>query len=355
MLSPGLAEAATIHVENNGRDSYGSADNVLPCGSARAPAPKKGPCRSIRQAMANAVDGDTILVGPGRYALDLDGNGILGEPGEESGSYPCGSMIEITKKLTLVSRAGAAATVLDGARLVHEVVKISAADVVFGKPEQGFMVTGATEGLIPTNPCTSLEGAVYTAASNVTIAGNIVFGNDGFGVYLSGNGHLLKDNLAFANYLGGFRVASSATTVKRNVASVNGYDGFSVGATSGLSMEGNVASANTRFGFYSQGADFTGATAVGNVGFGFVVDGGGMATTITASNIYGNNDTPDAGTGTGLTNCGLYNHSGGTVDATGSFWGTATGPGPNPADRACNEPGNVTLTAPHSTHAFPLP
>ena len=66
----GIVLANTLSVANNGLDS-------ATCGSSAAP------CRSISQAIANASEGDTIVVGPGRYG-DLNGNRIFGEVGEET-------------------------------------------------------------------------------------------------------------------------------------------------------------------------------------------------------------------------------------------------------------------------------
>src|SRR5512132_1509340 len=60
----GSVVADTLTVANNGLDSD-------TCGSSAAP------CRSISQAIDNASEGDTLVVGPGRYG-DLNGNRILG-------------------------------------------------------------------------------------------------------------------------------------------------------------------------------------------------------------------------------------------------------------------------------------
>ena len=67
-LSPRAASAATLLVANNGVDSP-------TCGPAE-------PCRSLARAIANAVAGDTIVVGPGRYG-DLNGDGTLGNAAGE--------------------------------------------------------------------------------------------------------------------------------------------------------------------------------------------------------------------------------------------------------------------------------
>src|SRR5262245_14686348 len=66
------ANAATLRVANNGVDGAG-------CGTTTSP------CRSLSRAIANAVAGDRIIVGPGRYG-DLDRDGTFGESGEETGA-----------------------------------------------------------------------------------------------------------------------------------------------------------------------------------------------------------------------------------------------------------------------------
>ena len=47
--------------------------------------------------------------------------------------------------------------------------------------------------------------------------------------------------------------------------------------------------------------------------------------------------------------CGLFNGTGTTVTATDNFWGAVTGPGPDPADQACNGSGSSTVTTPFAT------
>jgi hypothetical protein len=98
ILAP-CTQAATLYVANNGVDGPG-------CGA------KETPCRSITQAIALAVPEDAIVVGPGRYG-DLDGDGTVGETGEEIGSPGCGCMLSVNKSVKLTSSDGAAATVID--------------------------------------------------------------------------------------------------------------------------------------------------------------------------------------------------------------------------------------------------
>ena len=90
---------ATRHVANNGIDGAG-------CGTAASP------CRTITQGIANATEGDTVMVGPGRYG-DLNRNGSLGEPQEETPEPGCDCALAVNKGVVLISSDGAAATVID--------------------------------------------------------------------------------------------------------------------------------------------------------------------------------------------------------------------------------------------------
>lgn len=95
------AETGKLHVENHGVDSPTCGD-------------KKAPCRSISQAIDNAAPNDGIVVGPGRYG-DLDGDGSFAGIGEEQAEAGggCFCMIKVDKPLSIESRDGANATVLD--------------------------------------------------------------------------------------------------------------------------------------------------------------------------------------------------------------------------------------------------
>ena len=65
----GTSFAATRFVSNHGVDGP-------TCGDAATP------CRSITRGITNAVAGDTIEVGPGRYG-DVDFDGAFSSPGDE--------------------------------------------------------------------------------------------------------------------------------------------------------------------------------------------------------------------------------------------------------------------------------
>ena len=143
---------------NNGVDSAS-------CGTST------NPCRSITQAIANAADGDRIVVGPGTYG-DLNNDGVLGNsPGEENPGFP-GCMICVNKSVTLVSSDGAAETVIDARDVpnLSENVAITANNVKFGAAGQGFTVTNVLTLADQENP----TFGITTGSDQVTIEGNRV-------------------------------------------------------------------------------------------------------------------------------------------------------------------------------------
>src|SRR3990172_4361461 len=231
-VAAGAVNAATLHVANNGSDND-------TCGAP------SGPCRSISRAITNAIDGDTVVVGPGRYG-DLNGNGTF-EPGlgEEAAevSFGCICMIKVNKSLTLKSTDGAGATVLDvGGADVRGAV-IDANGVVFGERRHGFtIVNSRREALL-------LGGST----ENVTLAGNVAIrngtnGNDAF--FIQGSGHTVSDNEAINNARSGFGIHGSGHAVSNNVA-ISNLQGFEV--DNGV-FTGNVANANRTHGFVVNGS-----------------------------------------------------------------------------------------------------
>jgi hypothetical protein len=336
-LGPGAASAVTLHVASNGEDSDG-------CGA------EGSPCRSINRAIANADRGDTIIVGPGRYG-DLDGDGAFDGAGEETAPAECGCMINVNKQVTLQSRDGAGVTVLDAGHADVNVLQVSigASDAVVGGREKGFTLTRGQVGLIfPFHPV------------DATVQGNLAVRNarDGFVVF--GTGARLTSNLAIANGENGFFVSAALFELTGNLAVANGVDGFAV-ANRGLvgsDLRGNRAVANRSHGFAiggGAGGDVTVSNnaALGNHRFGIALFTDKV--TITKNNIYGNN----AEAFNGLTNCGLHMAVDGSLDVTNNFWGSADGPGLDPADAICN-PGEAGIDSePFATREFrisaPLP
>ena len=384
-VSGSTIEAATLHVANNGVDGAG-------CGTVAAP------CRSISKAIANAAPKDTILVGPGVYG-DLDANGAFtpatGEEAAEVG-VGCDCMVNVSKPLTILSRDGADATVLDASQVVT-VVKITSSNVVFGAPRRGFTLwRGLSGGVIvsapadvkvagniakfngtacPCPPGTLGAGFSVTGGTGHALTGNLSANNNGQGFQVDGSGHALKENLVVDVSQAGFFIIGSGHTVHRNSSNNVGGAAFAFDGTgheitdnvaaasggvqisgTGHTVEGNVASGNYGGapGFFIAGSSivFRRNAARGNEGPGIHVNSGSTGIAITRSDLYGNGRTDAAA---GVTNCGLFNDSGTTVIATRNFWGAPTGPGLDPADDVCNGPGSTTVTTPFATGEISVP
>lgn len=322
----------TLHVANNGQD-------IANCGV------RPNPCRSISRAISNAQPGDLIVVGPGRYG-DLNGDGVLSGPGEEAGEIVsgCECIVNVHKRLTILSTDGASATVVDagfgtlgGSSFVA--VRITADGVSFGRLGHGFTLTGSqgNSGL-----------AIAGSTSGVSVAGNLASNNaQGFTVF--GTGHTIKHNLAVTNDGAGFDVNGTGHTVERNISSGNG-DGFVVGNIGdGNHLLIENASGGNLVGYTVLGsARLVYSSALGNRDAGIRVEPGARVT-ILRSNIFGNDE--DTVGVFGQTNCGLLNRSGQAVEALNNYWGAASGPGSNPADAACAISGAINAM-PFSEKAF---
>jgi parallel beta-helix repeat protein len=219
------------------------------------------------------MDGDLILVGPGRY---------------ENQEGPGACMVSVSKSLTIASLKGAEVTVLDGSSPspADEVVCITASNTVFGWPSRGFTIMGATSFGLHIHS---------TDVERVQIMGNIAINNSrGFGIEGVGK-HTLKGNLALDNSQMGFWIFSSGTAVVGNVATSNGLNGFRVfGGNHRLS--GNLAVSN-QIGFEIDGGGHVmkGNSAIGNVFDGVRIPNGGEGVvSLQRNNIYGNHSAPDA-------------------------------------------------------------
>jgi hypothetical protein len=325
LLLPGHgadAAAATLRADTNGVDAAG-------CGTAT------NPCRSISAALAAAIDGDRIVVGPGRYG-DLNGNGVA-DPGDEASIGPaCDCLIRIAKRITLESEQGALTTIIDAGGRSSTTVLIAADGVVLGKPGRGFTVTRAGVGI-----------GFDLGVGDATIAGNHARANQWAGFAIFGRGHRVTRNLATDNGHAGFTVYAASPAdghvLSGNIA-VGSELGFEIQGA-GAVISGNVASENTYAGFavHFGPHTFTGNSAVGNQGYGIWSALLYPGTVFTKSNIYGNDPSG---------NCGLANGTGGAMDAHGNFWGVASGPGPAPADQVCNTGSSTTTTLPVATREF---
>jgi len=354
---PRVGDAATVRVAVNGVDGQ-------QCGIGKA-----GPCRTITQAIDNATVGDTIEVGPGRYG-DVDGDGQFTSPGDEQAQVntgcDCVVHVPVEKRLVIVSRLGAAATVIHAGGALVKVVDVDAAGTVFGRAKKGFTLTGSGD-----------SRGFDSGAPDLTVAGNVAVRNGSHGMRISGDRLVLSGNQAVANGAAGFHLDGARdVAVERNVATGNAGDGFS--QVNRGTVEGSTAIANGGAGFSQQDDDVTyrscaalgngGAgfevnqgdrtvlvgvlaqgnatgietggddvvvsksSVVGNRGSGILVDADGQRVTVTKTNVFGNGaDASDPA----FASCGITSAGGGPLTLTPVFWGDAAGPGDDPADRLC--------------------
>jgi Right handed beta helix region len=369
--SPGASSGTTLWVTNDGVDSSH-------CGA------RSDPCRSISRGMDHASDGDTIEVGAGRYG-DLNGDGQLGGPGEENGStlgLPCD--VCVSKSLTILSVHGAEKTLIVGTNF--SVVSLSGHYVTFGAKDHGFTVVGGGNGLI----------ADSSQFMDVKVGGNVAVANNrGFSIQNFGTAKI-SDNRAEGSGEIGFVVSAlyqSNVTVERNVAVNCGLNGFLIWAHgvrllnnvatrtvggqglgefadaagffiqgSGHLVEGNSSIGNAGAGFTIKRTRFDGPavsvlsfrhnTVTGNVGPGVALFPSATGTDFSDNNIYGNATGGNPVAGFAAINCGIFNAGGSPLQATKNFWGSATGPGPDPADAVgstCDQQGSVTSFKPFAT------
>ena len=320
LASAAAAEAATRYVANNG------VDNAV-CGFAN-------PCRSISRAISNAVPRDTIIVGPGVYG-DLNWNGILGEAGEETGYPGCNCMIGIDRMVTLISSAGAAATIIDAQYLPLDKTVYMVGGGELGRPGQGFTITQTSCGL---GSCAGLkiESVTGKVRGNQIVSTDNSVGTNGVLVYGLAGAVLIEGNEIRGWGKNGIWLTGSGTTVRKNSIALNNRGIRNEGSNT---IEGNVIARNQR------GVElFDEATVVGNAiygnGQGIQVNGG-FTGALAQNNIVSNRP------------CGIDNNPGvAFLMAANNYWGAASGPGLPPADRVCNANTRTTQVTPFATKPF---
>jgi hypothetical protein len=330
------AQALTLNVATNGVDS-------LTCGKAGTP------CRTISQAVENADPGDRILVGPGVYG-DLNQNGDLTDSGDEgTGAAPCSCMLQITKRLTFESSAGAAMTIIRGTTNLTA-VSLEASGISFGVHNRGFTITNAASGL-----------RIILGADDVRVTGNVIHGpSNGMGILIEGDSAVIRDNVV-RDWGQGVWAAGPGYILTGNAIVRNfGYGLLvSAGGDDGT-VSGNAIIGNTFVGVWVlhqvNGVTLTRNAIHGNNLCGVRIGESNQfpdpqGVVVTQNNIYGN--------GAANANCGLEHipPSGGPaspVQASRNFWGAASGPNLDPADQVLGNTNtlDVVVFAPVATTRF---
>ena len=188
------SNAATVYVANDGKDGASCGTEPLPC-------------RSLSAAVARASDGDTVEVGPGRYG-DLDGNGALGNTAgeEELDLLECACLVEVGKRVAVLSRDGAAATQIAVPPIAETItgVRLSAAGSAFGARNRGFTIlAGGKDGIL-------------ASGSGVSIAGNFVL-YAAVGISATGRDAVVSDNRVLQSVTG-FRLDGPGCLAERTVS-----------------------------------------------------------------------------------------------------------------------------------------
>jgi len=210
----------------------------------------------------------------------------------------------------------------------------------------------------------------YPIALTVTLRGNSASHNGvGFGVLhdeMRGIGETvyLTENTASGNAGGGFELSGPSFHPRliSNVSSHNGA-GVRVAGVSDAEIRGNTLSGNIGHGIavlnVSRSVQIKDNTIVGNTGAGVFMLGSLDNIVIRANNIYGNIGVSNyLGPDINSPNCGIINVGvDSPVDASNNYWGSAAGPGPDPADnagRGCDFFSDTTQVKPFATAAFPI-
>jgi len=394
VTSAPAAAGTTWWVTNQGMDTAS-------CGTR----PK--PCRSISAAVEKALAGDVIEVGAGLYG-DLNGDGAFTAPGEEhfgtdNSRHHMTCIICVDKAIKILSLHGADDTIIDAGNgrradptstdgVVNNVISFGGSGATLGAEGAGFTITGSGGDGVH----------VQSTAASATIIGNIAQGNrgSGFAVEIVDASpppfpvplqtYVLKKNSSIHNAVG-FLVSHDESRgipelayLVGNTAADNASDGFlASGRSFQLQLIGNVSShngagihigdgvfweirGNSLIGNLGPGIllwgvseqlQITGNTIVGNIGAGVYLVGATDNNVIRGNNIYGNTGAP-LGTipSVNPANCGVANIDVQVpLDATNNYWGSAAGPGADPADNAglgCDFFGGKTIVKPFASTLF---
>jgi parallel beta-helix repeat protein len=324
------ATGAPAHSDDSMNVLYAANDGVdgPTCGA------RSNPCRSINETIAHATDGALIIVGPGRYGdVNLDGDLT-----EELPDPACSCVFDINKRLTIISRAGAAQTILDMGRLGRDLnVRIASTGTVFGVELRGFTVMAIYNPFSPT----VRVGIRIESSDRTLVAGNTVEMQGGpelgsVGIWVQdGTGHRIRGNIS-AHNSNGIVVNAGGNRISGNSFYDNALRGLYIDGRDNL-IQFNVSVGN------EHGMRLAGPghlvfrnSFIGNRVDGISIEGSSNDLRLTRNNFFGNGTVATI-FGESLLNCGInLGGPGEAIDARNNYWGSPQGPGPDPADAVCN-------------------
>jgi hypothetical protein len=175
--------------------------------------------------------------------------------------------------------------------------------------------------------------SVLTSANNARILGNVVKTSSWFALHLNGERAVVTGNVIEGCRAGcnAAVLANGANTLIADNHVANNDAGIIVG-NANVTVRRNVLASHA-------------GTAVIVGGLFQETEPNGAV--ITSNNFGDNGTVADPALGS---NCAVINRAVSDVSAARNYWGSALGPGADPADRACTA-GSVVVTAPHLTRA----
>jgi hypothetical protein len=302
LLAASLASGKTLVTANNGADG-------MTCGTATAP------CRSISGALGNAVDGDTIVVGPGYYG-DVNRDGDFADAGDESLASPgtgCLCVIPVLKRVTLKSRDGADVTVIDA--------KAVSRGVYFGAGSSGAQLVGFT--IVGGADAIYADGSA--GVSNLKLVGDVTRGGmgGGFGLFNGASATLSADH-AIGRPGNGFDLQGPAT-VTDAIAQSNGIGIYTPFTSVKVQKSVLVNNADRGFSVANGTAQLKNVAVLSNQQGGILENSGsGSISSCSVSN-----------NGRSGASCGIQNSGASDFTATNDFWGGPGGLGVAPSDSRC--------------------
>jgi hypothetical protein len=210
----------------------------------------------------------------------------------------------------------------------------AASGTVFGKNSKGFTIAGGA-GVVGLT--------INNAATGVIVTGNTSSYND-FGFRADASNAAFNNNRAVGNLFQGIFVTATASIVG-NVVTQGAQNGIWLAGGGPHTVKGNVSSGNLGDGIFidavAPGSVVTGNAVLDNGVSGIEVTAAGSAT-LGKNSIFGNGTTSGS-------NCGLTSAAAVAIDASKSFWGAGSGPGPDPADAICGPSAGSVTVAPVAT------